>query len=154
MLFPIPDIVVVSTKSAIVLSVFAGPIIFNNWYLLGWGSMPRCHNSLLNCHFLVHRTCWRDDGEFMEPDVNRSSTFGEQRLKRMREREREMIFPSWQNNISRGKFGRVMKCSKKETGEVFAAKFVTCARREDRWDLTAVKHHKHNLHGKKLKYWL
>ena len=25
-----------------------------------------------------------------------------------------------------------MKCSKKETGEVFAAKFVTCARREDR----------------------
>ena len=88
MLFPIPDIVVVSTKSAIVLSVFAGPIIFNNWYLLGWGSMPRCHNSLLNCHFLVHRTCWRDDGEFMEPDVNRSSTFGEQRLKRERERER------------------------------------------------------------------
>ena len=35
--------------------------------------------------------------------------------------------------ISRGKFGRVMKCSKKDTGEVFAAKFVTCARREDRW---------------------
>ena len=151
MLFPIPDIVVVSTKSAIVLSVFAGPIIFNNWYLL-----PRCHNSLLNSHFLVHKPSWRDDREFMEPDVNRSSTFGEQRLKREREREREreMIFPSWQNNISRGKFGRVMKCSKKETGEVFAAKFVTCARREDRWDLTAVKHQKHNLHGKKLKYWL
>jgi len=34
--------------------------------------------------------------------------------------------------IGRGKFGRVMKCSKKDTGEVFAAKFVTCARREDR----------------------
>lgn len=35
-------------------------------------------------------------------------------------------------NYFRGKFGRVMKCSKKDTGEVFAAKFVTCARREDR----------------------
>ena len=26
-----------------------------------------------------------------------------------------------------------MKCSKKGTGEIFAAKFVTCTRREDRW---------------------
>ena len=33
---------------------------------------------------------------------------------------------------ARGKFGRVMKCRRKESGEIFAAKFVSCARREDR----------------------
>jgi len=36
------------------------------------------------------------------------------------------------NEIGRGKFGRVMKCRKKDSGEIFAAKFVTCAGREDR----------------------
>ena len=32
----------------------------------------------------------------------------------------------------RGKFGRVMKCRRIEGGQIFAAKFVTCTRREDR----------------------
>ena len=35
----------------------------------------------------------------------------------------------------RGKFGRVMKCRHNVSGEIFAAKFVTCTRREDRWDM-------------------
>ena len=33
----------------------------------------------------------------------------------------------------RGKFGRVMKCRHNVSGEIFAAKFVTCTRREDRY---------------------
>jgi len=36
------------------------------------------------------------------------------------------------HEIGRGKFGRVMKCKKRDSGEIFAAKFVTCTRREDR----------------------
>ena len=31
----------------------------------------------------------------------------------------------------RGKFGRVLKCRDWDTGEVFAAKFVLCTKRED-----------------------
>ena len=34
----------------------------------------------------------------------------------------------------RGKFGQVMKCRRKDNGEIFAAKFVTCTGREDRWE--------------------
>ncbi|TRY73098.1 hypothetical protein TCAL_00900 [Tigriopus californicus] len=36
------------------------------------------------------------------------------------------------NEIGRGKFGKVMKCRKKENGEQFAAKFVLCSTREER----------------------
>ena len=32
----------------------------------------------------------------------------------------------------RGKFGRVLKCRDWDSGEVFAAKFVLCTKREDR----------------------
>ena len=35
--------------------------------------------------------------------------------------------------MTRGKFGRVMKCRHNVSGEIFAAKFVTCTRREDRY---------------------
>ena len=34
--------------------------------------------------------------------------------------------------IFRGKFGRVLKCRDWDSGEVFAAKFVLCTKREDR----------------------
>ncbi len=32
----------------------------------------------------------------------------------------------------RGKFGKVLKCVSKESGQTFAAKFVMCSTREDR----------------------
>ncbi len=34
--------------------------------------------------------------------------------------------------LFRGKFGKVLKCVSKESGQTFAAKFVMCSTREDR----------------------
>jgi len=66
-----------------------------------------------------------------EPIGEVESQFGHRKVTFKRSKDARASFEML-HEIGRGKFGRVMKCKKRDSGEIFAAKFVTCTRREDR----------------------
>eukprot|EP00090_Calanus_glacialis_P003873 TRINITY_DN12907_c0_g1_i1.p1 TRINITY_DN12907_c0_g1~~TRINITY_DN12907_c0_g1_i1.p1 ORF type:complete len:1505 (+),score=299.61 TRINITY_DN12907_c0_g1_i1:210-4724(+) len=66
-----------------------------------------------------------------EPIGEVESQFGHRKVTFKRSKDVRAGFEML-HEIGRGKFGRVMKCKKRDSGEIFAAKFVTCTRREDR----------------------
>eukprot|EP00092_Neocalanus_flemingeri_P027419 GFUD01029736.1.p1 GENE.GFUD01029736.1~~GFUD01029736.1.p1 ORF type:complete len:1514 (+),score=324.17 GFUD01029736.1:225-4766(+) len=66
-----------------------------------------------------------------EPIGEVESQFGHRKVTFKRSKDVRNGF-EMMHEIGRGKFGRVMKCRKRDSGEIFAAKFVTCTRREDR----------------------
>jgi len=84
-----------------------------------------------------------------EPVGEVESQFGHRRVTFKRNKDVRAVFEMI-DEIGRGKFGRVMKCRKKDNGEIFAAKFVTCTRREDRRNVEREVEIMNNLKSSKL----